>query len=234
MFATGRPIANIINGRPIPDDKLLEFSAGVPSNFPTPGSDVARGVPIIPSVKFRVQVFDESGQRYFDVDCIGTRTFNLYGWGVTVFVLVKENGYEVSDSLEPEQLTGVLLEQAVVGSRVLPIRTNFTENPQNRTVSVLVADRIKVPIPPGAKEVQVFSTNGPASFANSEIVFAVEDPINPALSPTIVGRTGFIENIPGTAYSAVHRIPNANLIEVRRQNPGLPPDGWSFVFMESP
>jgi len=58
-------------------------------NTPAQPDLTPRFIPSVASAQARVMVHDESGQRFFDVDVIGTRSFTVYAFGVTVFLLVK-------------------------------------------------------------------------------------------------------------------------------------------------
>jgi hypothetical protein len=233
LLGVGRVIETGVPIGPLSDDEILRTAPGIRQGEPTV-FPVARGVPLVSTTKFRIMVHDESGQRYFDVDCLGTRSLNLYGWGVTVFALINEEGYEVNrQGAEQEQFIG-LLDQTIVGARVLPIRSNFTQNPQNRTVTVNFVPpdaAFVVPIPPGSKRVQVTCLDGPARFLENAVTMQNIDPINSGASGTN-GAMGRILPEPGKPSSPIMRVADANTITVLRitQNPTL----WSFVFEETP
>jgi len=180
-------------------------------------------------------VHDESGQRFFDVDVVGTRSLNLYAWGVTVFALIKEEGYEIDrQGADQEQFNG-MLDQAIAGARIIPIRSNFTQNVNQRTVSIFIPAEIAisiVPIPPGAKTVQAFCADGSAGFARFSVLFGDIDPINSGVSGAI-GTLGVIDPEPGTGTSEIYRIPDSNAIFLVRIV-GLVPTIFTFVFEETP
>jgi len=237
LFGVGRVFETAGRSGPISDDEVLEFASGIPSNVPVPpGVNVSRGVPLVSTTKFRIMVHDESGQRYFDVDCVGARTLNLYAFGVTVFALVKDEGYEIDrqNPSPPEQFAG-LLDQSILGGRIIPIRTNFTENPQNNTVTAAIQPTdliLIVPIPPGANKVQVFCSDGNAEFLNFGVQFTDIDPLLPGLSGSN-GAQGVIEPQPGQSHSSIYRIPDCNAVTaLRLQDSAL--SLWSFVFSGVP
>lgn len=195
-------------------------------------------VPAVSQLQGRVLIHDESGGRYFDVDVLGNRSFDVYAWAVTVFILVPGNagtdqgGYEVnrgSGGNLPQQALSGLVEDSIVGARVVPIAINSTQNEDQRTITIVTGNAAdtRVPIPPGAKTVQLFSHEvlGPAQ--NYRIVFDAGD------NGTFLGRSdlGVIELNPTTRSSDPVLIPNAVQIIFEPIAP-LPPadNGWSLVF----
>lgn len=235
LFSTGRVIETDVPIGPLPDDEILRFSPGIPQDFvPIAGFDVARGVPLISTTKFRIMVHDESGQRFFDVDVVGTKSLNLYAWGVTVFALIKEEGYEVDrQGAGQEQFNG-MLDQAIAGARIIPIRSNFTQNVNHRTVSVFIPPEIGVsiiPIPPGSKTVQAFCADGAVRYLEFSVLFGDIDPVNSGVSGAI-GTLGSIDPEPGRGTSSIYRIPDSNAIFIVRIAPN--PAIFTFVFEETP
>jgi len=234
LLGVGRVIESAVPIQPLSDDEILRFSPGIFQDVVIPlPTNAARGVPLISTTKFRIMVHDESGQRFFDVDCLGARNVNVYAWGVTVFALIKEEGYEIDREQEQESLSG-MLDQSIMGARVIPIRTNFTQNPQNRTVTIdqpLQETAFVLPIPPGSKRVQVYCNDGRARFNEYAVQFINVDPVNPGASGA-VGFAGVIEPDPGVAYSTIYRIPNSNAISFSRL--GINPALWTVVFEETP
>ena len=75
-------------------EAIYTVLAGIPTDRTT------RFVPSVPTCQARVLVHDESGGRYVDVDVIGTRSMTFYGFGATVFLLIKPSGYEVDPANE--------------------------------------------------------------------------------------------------------------------------------------
>lgn len=193
-----------------------------------------RFVPSVCSCQARVMVHDESGQRFFDVDVIGSRSMDFYAWGVTVFLLLKDGGYEVDEqnpdsNLSITDVNGV--ENDVVGARVLPVSKNITKNPQQRTITISVdlstesLLRRIIPIPPGAKTVQIFS-NEP-------------DPESvPWILEFWTGRAsgarpdlGIINWDAGQSKTSIYEIPNASAIAISSTAiPAPATTGFSLVF----
>lgn len=234
LLGVGRVIETDVPIQPLSDDEILATASGIPQGVTIPGPfEVARGVPLISTTKFRIMVHDESGQRFFDVDCMGTRSLSVYGWGVTVFALIKEDGYEVDRLIEQEPLSG-MLDQTIAGARIIPIRTNFTQNPNNRTVTInqeLESLSTIIPIPPGSKTVQVYCLDGPIRFTEYFVAMSDIDPLNPGVSG-VLGTTGVIDPEPGQSHSSIYRIANANSIIFIRE--GENETLWSVVFGETP
>ncbi len=209
-----------------------------------PGTFVPLSPRFVPSVntsQARVLVHDESGGRFFDVDVIGTRSFTVYGWGATVFLLVKPGGYEV-DSQNPganRDLTGngVGVEDDLVGARVVGVFTNRTENTQNRSLSITIdpsnfgAQQLAriIPIPPGARRVQIFSTlPTPAALWRADFYYGRA---LGALRPDI----GRIDFNAGQSRTSIIDIPNAPSIALTPTNPAITPiTSFSLVFEVEP
>jgi len=195
-----------------------------------------RFIPSVVTAQARVMVHDESGQRFYDVDVIGNRSLNVYGWGVSVFLLVKPDGYEV-DEQNPEGnaeiFTDTGTEDDIVGARVLPVFSNITDNKQNRTISITIdpadsnANRI-IPIPPGALRVQIFS--------NEPLPEAVPWVMNFWTGRAALGTRpdlGLIDWQPGQSKTAIVEIPNASAIAIRPVGPAVA-TGFSLVFEVEP
>lgn len=194
-----------------------------------------RFIPSIPTCQARILVHDESGGRYVDVDVLGTRSMSVYGFGATVFLLIKPIGYEVdpSNTGNNEPLESEIgFEDDLVGARILPVKTNTTQNRSQRTITVITVasggTRTSVPIPPGALTVQVFNHDSPATAALWSIVFNYN-----RIAPGIRSDLGFIDMIPGLSRSRVIEIPNAPAIQFGSA-PNNPPTQWSIVFEVAP
>lgn len=205
-------------------------------------------VPAISQLKGRVLIQDESGGRYFDVDIMGNRSFDVYAWAVTTFILVPGNGgtdqggYEVlrvptppgaTTNPAPLQTLSGLVEDSIVAARVVPIVINSTQNEDQRTITIVTGDvangLTRVPIPPGAKTVQVISHEALSAAANQgyRIYFDAGN------DGTFVGRSdlGLIDLNPGTRSSDPVLIPNAAQIIFDPFDPGLGAiNGWSLIF----
>lgn len=195
-----------------------------------------RFVPSVVTAQARIMVHDESGQRFYDVDVIGNRSLNVYAWGVSVFLLVKPDGYEV-DAQNPdgnlEIISDVGVEDDIVGARVLPVFSNITENQQNRTITITIdpADSLAariIPIPPGSKRVQIFS-NEPDPGAVPWVLQFWTGRAALGTRPDL----GVIDWQIGQAKTAMVEIPNASAISIL-PNGAAPATGFSLVFEVEP
>lgn len=233
LFSVGRVFQDETPGGvgPLPTDQITRFAAGIPAGTASVSGNTQFGVPQFSTTQFRIMVFDESGQRFVDVDVLGTRSMNLYGFGVTVFALIKEDGYEVDRQRDDNPPLGPgTLDQALVGARIIPIRSNETKNINNRTVTIRNPGPgfppTIVPIPPGARRVQGYAD--PAGADLVPVFFSTVDPLNSTSS--IDGNQGVINFpvLPG-ARTDIYDIPNSNAIVIL--NPaGQPSRSWQFVF----
>lgn len=194
------------------------------------GDLTTRFVPSVPTCQARVLVHDESGGRYFDVDVIGTRSFAVYAFGVTVFLLIKPIGYEVNpsnDALNEPIVSTVMVEDDIVGARVLPIATNVKQNRDLRTITAVtdVGDGvIFVPIPPGSLKVQIINHDDSVEAA----LWTIDFIYNRATAGTRVDM-GKIDMIPGLARTPVLEIPNVPAISFTAPG-GTLPTQWSLIF----
>ena len=237
MFSIGRVLTSSDPANtPLPTDEITKYAPGIPAGTASAAGNTQFAIPQYGTSQFRIMVHDESGQRFVDCDVVGTRSMNLYGFGVSVFALIKEDGYEIDRARDDNPPLGPgTLDQSVVGSRIIPIRTNDTTNIDNRTVTILSpgsapAAPTILPIPPGANRVQGY-TDIPGADA-IEVFFAIEDPLAPKTGNLLSqGRIDF-PPAPGTRTD-IYDVPNANVIVI--ENPvGSPPRRWSFVFEVTP
>ena len=236
LFSVGQVF--ISNAATVPRslNEATRFAAGIPSGTPSITGNTQLGIPQFGTTQFRIMVHDESGQRFVDVDVLGTRSMNLYGFGVTVFALIKEDGYEIDRRrVDNPPLGPGILDQSVVGARIIPIKRNDTKNINNRTVSIISpAGRENVtvlPIPPGARTVQGYTN---AAGADAVLVFfATIDPLDPTAG-AVVGTQGVINFPPAPlTHTDKYNVPNANsivLINIADE----PLRGWIFVFEVTP
>src|SRR5690606_27017691 len=135
LFSVGRIFQSSVAIQPLSTDEVKRFASGIPAGTPSITGNTQFGVPQFGTSQFRIMVHDESGQRFTDVDVIGTRSMNLYGFGVTVFALIKEDGYEIDRQRNDQIPLGPgILDQSLVGARIIPIQRNDTKNVNNRTV----------------------------------------------------------------------------------------------------
>lgn len=210
-------------------DILSQQLEPITGAFPTPDF-----VPAVSQLKGRVLIHDESGGRYFDVDVLGNRSFDVYAWAVTTFILVPDGAYEVNTTpgITPQAQATFegLVEDSIVAARVVPIAINSTQNEDQRTITTVVGNAVstRVPIPPGAKTVQVISHEALAGAPNQgfRIFFDAGD------DGTFVGRSdlGEIDLNPGTRSSDPIFIPNAVQIIFEPVAPPAVSNGWSLVF----
>lgn len=201
------------------------------------GVDTVDYVPAISLLQGRIMAFDESGQRFYDVDVLGNRSMDIYAWGVTAFILGPGNNgtdqgfYEVnrgSGGTLPQQGLSGLVEDALIGIRIIPVAINSTQNTENRTVTIVVPNNEDsiIPIPPGALRVQAICQDGPAAAASFTLRFDTGN------DGTAVMRTdtGILDINPGLSSSDLVLIPNASQI-ILEPGPDSPlTTGWSFVF----
>ncbi len=196
-------------------------------------------VPAITQLKGRVMVFDESGQRFYDVDIMGNRSLDVYAWGVTAFILAPGNlgavpeqtTYEVNlgtgGNLPQTGLAG-LVEDALIGVRVVPIVINSTQNAENRTITVLTNDTdvTRVPIPPGTRKVQIISHETDVIAATYDISFDSGD------DGTFAGRSdqGIININAGESKSDIILVPDSVQILFTPLGGAPLVAGWSLIF----
>jgi hypothetical protein len=235
-------VANNVPLDPLSNNEILSEQLDPVTNNIAP---TGRFVPAISQMKGRIMAFDESGQRFYDVDVLGNRSLDIYAWGVTAFILVpgnnyegvpEQSGYEVNTqnggiAVPQTQLEG-LVEDSLIGVRIVPIVINSTQNTENRTITVVtpggagVVAPTRVPIPPGTLRVQVLCHDGAAVAALYTLQFDAGD------DGTFLGRSdlGLLEFNPGQARTDLMLVPNAAQIIITPPNdPGIV--GWSFIFV---
>lgn len=224
--------------QPLPQNEILQqqfeqiFVAAGGTAIPlTP-----RFVPSVPSCQARIMVHDESGQRFFDVDVLGNRSFSVYAWGVTVFVLIKRDGFEFDEQNPQEnEVRADGYEDDIIGARIVPIFTNKTESTQNRTIGITIdpsefvgLPRI-IPVPPGARTVQIFSNNPDPAGAGFVAEF-----LYGRIDPAVRADVGTIDFIAGQSKTGIISIPNAPSIAIRPRDNLAPLTGFSLVFEVEP
>lgn len=195
-----------------------------------------RFIPSVPTCQARVMVHDESGQRFYDMDIIGNRHMTFFAWGVTVFVLVKRPGFEF-DEQNPQinEIEADGYEDDIIGARILPIFTNKTESRQIRTISVTIdpseftGARRVIPIPPGARKVQIFSNNPDPAGSGFEAEF-----LYGRIDLAARSDVGTIDFIGGQSKTGIILIPNAPSIAIRPTDPQAAVTGFSLAFEVEP
>lgn len=235
-------VANAVPIGPLTESQILseqlepisEGAAGVANAPVSPDF-----IPAVTQLQARVMVFDESGQRFYDFDIMGNRSIDVYAWGVTVFILAPANvgaipeqaAYNVnrgSGGNLPQTALGGLVEDAIIGARIVPIVINSTQNTENRTITVVTdpaIDRTYVPIPPGTRKVQVINHDSAAEAATWRIFFDAGD------DGTFVGSSemGNIDINVGESKSDVVLVPTCAQI-IFEPSPGIAVTGWSLIF----
>lgn len=173
--------------------------------------------PSISLLRGRVLVQDESGGRFFDVDVLGTRSFSIYAFAVTVFILLPQApngtqlGHEVDQQNPDQNLVGVqgTVEDSYCSARVIPVFQNATQIVDNitRTVNVPEGSSNSIEIPPGTTRVQIRS-----SFVRTALPadYSIAFSIAPTL--TAANAMGQIFVIPGTIETDTVEVPNAKFI----------------------
>lgn len=229
-------VANLVPVQPLSDDQILSEQLQPITTGAVTGPDF---IPAITQLQGRVMVFDESGQRFYDVDIMGNRSLDVYAWGVTAFVLgpgnfeaVPEQAvYEVNRGTGgnlPQTAFAGLVEDAIIGVRIVPIVINSTQNAENRTITVLTnnTDETRVPIPPGTRKVQVISHESAVAAATYDIRFDSGD------DGTFIGSAnqGIININAGESKSDIILVPDSVQI-VFTPGVGAPATaGWSLIF----
>lgn len=230
-------VANLVPVEPLTDNQILSDQF-----LPTTTGAVASPdfIPAITQLQGRVMVHDESGQRFYDVDILGNRSFDFYGWGVTAFVLgpanvdavPEQSMYEVNrntgGAILPQTPFAGLVEDSIIGVRIVPIVLNSTQNPENRTITVITndVDETRVPIPPGTRKVQIIC-HEPAIVASTySIRFDSGD------DGTFVGNAsqGIININAGESKSDVILVPNSSQIVFTPLLGAPAAAGWSLIF----
>jgi len=237
-------VANNVPLSPLTNNEILSQQLDPVTNNVLP---TGRFIPSISQMKGRIMVFDESVQRFYDVDVLGNRSLDIYAWGVTAFILAPGNNYDGQPDqsayevnaqnggtpIPQTQLEG-LVEDSLIGVRIVPIVINSTQNTENRTITVVTpggADPgpTRVPIPPGTLRVQVLCHDGATVAATYRLEFDAGD------DGTFLGRSdlGLLEFNTGQARTDLMLVPNCSQIII---NPPVAPPlvgtvGWSFIFV---
>lgn len=238
IFGTGVIEELVAPRSPLAESEIMENSGfiGIESSAAPAGVNTSL-VPFIPRISLstlRVMIHDESGQRFWDTDCIGTRSFDVYAWSVAVFALVPVQGYEVTtgsllkDPNNNAQLTG-LVQDAIVAARVVPIALNTTNNIDQRTICVGLTgapgSMAKVPIPPGAKTVTVINHGRVPAEQLYRLDFDAGGPLGTAATTTM----GAIVLDPVTFRTPPINIPNSTKISITAVG-GAAATSMVFVF----
>jgi len=199
-------------------------------------STAGRG-PTNTTLKGRVQVFDESGSRFYDVNIHGTSGFSFYGFGVTTSILLPQTvagvplGSEVN-AIDPGA-TPILLggiENTLATGRIIPTFQNVTQITDQVTRTVTVPSAAAggsafMPIPPGARAVRLRkSTVGAVLGATYFIGFSS------APSAARPAALGVINRLVGRDETQLIAVPNATFIAFTAGG-GDPEADWVATFV---
>lgn len=181
--------------------------------------------PRVSALRGRVEIQDEGGNRFFDVDILGTRSMAVYAFSVSVSILLPVNpatgqilGFEV-DRLNADSaattLPAGLVEDSFCSARIVPTFQNASllSTQVTRTVTVLQNGTASVRIPPGSRTVQIRDVSGGTALGAAYIIgFTQADAAN-------VGAAGFTGVTMGRIFTQTGvpqtdriSVPNANFI----------------------
>jgi len=188
------------------------------------------------TLKGRVQVFDESGSRFYDVDIHGTASFSFYGWGVTTSILLPSFngvplGFEVNAQNPPPPIVGTAAENTLATGRIIPTFQNVTQITDQATATVSVpaagpgVGAVSMPIPPGSTAVRIRKATIGAVVSGSYFIGFASSP-----SSTRPFAIGVINRLPGRDDTQLIAIPNATFI-VFLPAAGDPAVDWVATFV---
>lgn len=200
------------------------------------GSSAVPYIPRITNFQARAMIHDESGQRFYDFDVIGTRSFDVFAYSVTIFVLTPAGGYEVNRQNpggNPSSLG--LVQDAIVGARIVPVSFEAPARKNQRTESVAITATApstitQVPIPPGARTVQLINHGRVAASANYNITF---DAGAPAGSLVASNMGVIIPNAATFRTEVPIGIPNATAIRFE-EGAGAASTSFSLIYEIDP
>lgn len=200
------------------------------------GSSALPYVPRITNFKARAMIHDESGQRFYDFDVIGTRSFDVFAFGVTIFVLMPVGGYQVDfqNSAGNTSFLG-LVQDAIVGARVMPVSFESSNRRNQRTETVAITSGgggtvTQVPIPPGARTVQIINHGRTNTSADYTIDFDAGAPIGSAVAS---GLGAIILNAATFRTEVPIEIPNATAIRFT-EGGGATSTAFSLIYEIDP
>ena len=229
VFGIGTQLSAGVPRGPLAESQIVQNggfwpNVGSVAGVLSAGSSLAPYVPQITTFKARAMIHDESGQRFFDFDVIGTRSFDVAAYAVTIFILLPDNGFELSQ-LNPNApasdgtplVFSGILQDAMVGARIVGSSFEPLERRIQQTQSISLAGAVaaaRMPIPPGARTVQLYSQGRTAADLAYAIDFEAVSPTDtdpsaalPLLGPIVID--------PVTFRSDVIEIPNAATIAFR-------------------
>lgn len=219
VFGIGTTLSAQVARGPLTSDQIFQ-NGGFWGNSGFGLAPTASPVPYVPQItsfKARAMIHDESGQRFFDFDVVGSRSFDVTAYTVSIFVLTPPGGFEV----DPQNPSGVtadgILQDAIVGARIVPSVFEPVARKIKQTQSISLAiggAAARMPIPPGAKTVQLFSQGTAIGALQYSIQFESVSPTDtdPSAAVPILGN---IVIDPVTFRSDVIDVPNAASIAFR-------------------
>lgn len=202
---------------------------------PVSESDILRANFSNSVLKGRVEVYDESGGRFYDVNIHGTESFSFYGWGVTTYILLPSlNGVTQGFEVDSTNLAATPVfpdgtaENTLATGRIIPTFQNVSITTDQVTATVTVpggGGSGFITIPPGARGVRIRANFGVAAVSPAyEINFAVV----PATGrPAALGA---ISLLPGRLETALIDVPNATFIAFASTGPD-PEVEWIATFV---
>lgn len=248
VFGIGTQLSAQVARGPLAESQIVQNGGFWPNFGSAPGvlaagASLAPYVPQVTTFKARAMIHDESGLRYFDFDVLGSRSFDVSAYAVTIFILLPNNGYELS-ALNPTAqasdgtplLFDGILQDAVVGARVVPSAFNPLERRIQQTQSISLGGAVAVarmPIPPGALTVQLYSQGRTALDLAYAIDFEAVSPTDTDPSAALA-LLGPIVIDPVTFRSDVIEIPNAATIAFRGTVGPPSPNSFTAIFTVDP
>ncbi len=216
-----------ISGRDVVSDA---GGGATPASFTSITAGLQDGALAATAMKARIEIQDQSGRRFQDIDVLGNRMFEVYGWAVKVYAMISATGYEVSQvTPQNNAVIGGIVSNSIFGASISPIVVNGTQVPDRvtRFVNVLNNTAQLVPTPPGASTVQIHSTTlvPPGGLL---LQFDTGAPLGTAALSSL----GAITFAAGAASTTVLEIPNALAISLG--GGGQPAGSFTFVYTIQP
>lgn len=187
------------------------------ANNSNPSSSILKG---------RVQIHDESGSRFFDVNIHGSASFSVYAFGITTFILLPtvriplDNGdiikfpagAEITDLNRNDFFAPLeaFTDNTLATGRIISLFQNDTKlfDPITNNAVVPTGSAGFIPVPPGSQVVQLRNIGGvDPTLLN---IFFAGAPVNIDTGNSL-GRIPFVDSF----NSNLIQVPNAPWIVVR-------------------
>lgn len=232
LFGVGRyRFNNVTPQNPLPEADILGdgFIGATGGGL---GSSAAPYIPRIMNFKARAMIHDESGQRFYDFDVLGTRSFDIFAYAVTIFLLVPDGGYEVNPQNPDGNPASLgLVQDAIVGGRVVPVTFESSNRRNQRTETVAITSAgggttTQIPIPPGARTVQVINLGRTPASNDYTIDFDAGAPLGSAVASSL---GAIILNAATFRTEVPIEIPNATAIRFT-EGAAAASTGFSLIF----